>query len=137
MLVCVLAGTTGGDPTIEITNRTVTNTAADPGTAVATYALNNNGSITFVTGGTQTTEWMLPNIAAYAARYEARATITGGTLTSGTTGSWINLGTTRTWARDRTGIGSNSCTFTLEIRDASSLQVLDSASITLTAEVIV
>ena len=65
---------------------------------------------------------------------EVRVTETVGTLTSGTVGTWLNLGTTRTWSKVATTYGPQTVTFTVEIRDVSTLVVLDSASMTLTAE---
>lgn len=63
--------------------------------------------------------------------YEVQATLVSGTFTSGTTGSWLNLGTTRTWTRGATVGNFQTVTATFEIRDATSLVVLASANITL------
>lgn len=67
--------------------------------------------------------------------YEARWTTTSGTLTSGTTGTWLGLGTLREWYVTRSSGGTSTVVGTLEIRAASSLAVLATATITLNATV--
>ena len=63
--------------------------------------------------------------------------MTTGSLSSGTSGSWLSLGTTRDWTVS-TNTGSapyyKECIFTVEIRKIGTTTVLDSATITLQAE---
>jgi len=100
------------------------------GTAVARYKLdsngaayrtNYNGTLVSISG-----EWLT---GGSASQFDVYATFSGsgGTVT-GTTGSWINLGTTREWTLSVT---NNFVTRSLaiEIRLASSGAVLDSATI--------
>lgn len=70
-------------------------------------------------------EWL---VSGSASSYEVRATLNSGSLTSGTTGTWLNLGTSRGWAIAGT---DGDASLTIEIRDASTLTVLDSANINL------
>lgn len=102
-----------------------------PGSALASYALLSSGSAQ-VDGSPVSGEWL---VSGSASSFEVRATVQSGALTSGTTGSWLNLGTTREWVVERTTLGTNTCALLVEIRNASSGSVLDSATITLTAEV--
>lgn len=82
-------------------------------------------------------DWMSPNSGAPGGNYEARVTVTSGTLSSGTAGSWLALSANRDWARNRISDspGTQTCVFTLEIRDASTLVVLATSTVTLSAEV--
>ena len=123
-----------GTPTIAISDATVEHSVASPTNALASYSLESDGDI--VTHAGDTGDWITPKAAAGAA-YEARVTIISGTLTSGTSGSWLALSTTRTWTRARTidVAGTDTCEFTLEIRQAAGGLVLDTATITLNATV--
>lgn len=123
---------------VAIDNRTVSNARPAPATCTAGYRLENDGDIlassalgTYIDVG----DWVTPKSAAGAA-YECRVTITSGTLTTGSSasGSWLSLGTTRTWFVEQSTVGVKTCIFTLEIRRASDGVVLDSATIELTAE---
>lgn len=108
-----------------------------PTNATARYSLTAAGDIETTLAGNGTPadrgDWISPQINMSA--YECRATLLSGTLTTGTTGSWMNLGATRTWTRQANpGAGQLVVTFTLEIRRASDAEVLVSATTTLTAE---
>lgn len=69
------------------------------------------------------------------AAYECRATIVSGTPTSGTTGSWLNLGTNRSWSVSRSSLGTKSFVFDLEVGPAGANSALKTARITLSATV--
>jgi hypothetical protein len=104
-------------------------------TATAVYTLGSDGNIygteisnTVIDRG----DWITPQ--TNMSSFECRATLVSGTLTSGTVGTWLNLGSNRTWTRTRTTLGVSSTTMTVEIRRASDAVVVDSASITLTAD---
>lgn len=61
-----------------------------------TVSLNSSGAWTGTAdSGAFTSTWVTPGGAA--AGYDVKATVLSGTITSGTTGSFLNLGTTRTW----------------------------------------
>lgn len=66
--------------------------------------------------------------------YEVRATLSSGTTPAGTMGTWLNLGTTRSWtlsvSRSTLGTTSATCVVLFEIRPAGGGTVLDSTSIT-------
>lgn len=109
--------------------------AVQPADASITMTLGNDGSFSPITSQSV---WLTG--AGPTSAYEVRATITGGSpgsFSTGEDGVWENLGTSQSWSRDRTGgEGISSVTALFEIRDAFSLVVLASAEIELTAEVI-
>ena len=100
-------------------------------TSTAFFTLGNNGEARDQDGVVHE-NWLL---VGSAASFEARATVTSGSLTSGTTGSWLNLGTTRTWTRNDTTFDAvpTECVMTVEIRHATTLVVHATATITLSA----
>ena len=126
----------GGGRTVSITDQNIAASETDPADADARYLLNSNGkaqySLNLAAYVDITGEWLLGGVNS---DYEARFTPTIGTLTSGPTG-WNVLSTSREWAVERTSSGSKSCTGTLEIRNATSLAVLDTATIVLSATVL-
>jgi len=83
-------------------------------------------------GGTSSfaPEWLSSGTAS---AYEAQWTNTSGAITVGTAGVWESLGTSRAYGISRGSLGTTTCTGTLEIRDASTLTVLASATINLSA----
>lgn len=122
---------------VAISNRTITDTVLSPTDADAGYLLSSTGQAVELRGAGTTNisnEWLR---LGSASAFDARATVLSGTLSSGTAGSWLNLGTTRDWHRNRTSdaVGTTSCQILVEIRDAASLTVLASATITLNATV--
>lgn len=108
-------------------------TVTTPTDASATYTLTNAG-LEQATGLANNT-WLS---AGAASSYDVRATLSSGALTSGTTGSWLNLGTTRSWNVTRTNNapGTDTATLTIEIRDATSLIVLATVTVVITATVV-
>lgn len=118
---------------VSITNQTSEHVVATPATATAGYRLNNSGSASKRVAGSYSAisnEWMLRGSVS---QYETRATLNSGSTPSGTLGSWLSLSTTRDWELT-TASGNITCSLTVEIRRASNGEVLDSATITLTAE---
>lgn len=103
------------------------------GTATAGYRLNTSGIAEGREGASYSTleTWLAFGTAS---NYECRATVVFGTLTSGTSGAWLSLGSSQEWSITQVGVGTNTCEITIEIRNASTLVVLDSATITLEAD---
>lgn len=71
-----------------------------------------------------------------ASSYEIRYSPTGDAPTGSATATWLSLSTDRSWTLTETGVGIKSCSGTIEIRDASTLVVLDSATGALSVEVV-
>lgn len=121
--------------TVAISNQNISDSAAGA-PSLASYGLANTGVASWATinsgSGTFGGEW-LPS--GTASNYDVRVTVNSGSLdgSSSATGSWLNLGTTRSWAVARSSVGNQSANLTVEIRDAGTLSVLDSATITLSA----
>jgi hypothetical protein len=100
------------------------------GTADAYVTLNSAG--TWLERGGSNGTWI--DGVNPASAYEARWTNTSGTLSYGTADTWLALSTTRSWGVQKSSpVGIKSCSGTLEIREAASGTVLDSASVTLEA----
>lgn len=73
-------------------------------------------------------EWLLTGVAS---DFEVFATVTSGTLDFGTTGSWLNLGTTRDWGISNATVTAKNATVQLQIRRVSDAAVQATASMTL------
>lgn len=104
------------------------------GTATAAYEARSDGTV-YRTNGNNTLVF-LENWLAFGStsNYEIKATLISGTAPTGTLGSWSSLGTTRTWALSQGIVGDTTCTLSIEIRNAVSLSVVDTATVTLFAE---
>lgn len=138
-----------GGSRVTLDNHNVTGAdfqAANPSSATATFTLNASGVAQATTAGSNSNppagttgyapEWM---IQGPASDYEARATLNSGSLSSGTTGSWLGLGTTRSWTCTASigaggGHTETNANLTIEIRSAASLTVFVSAVMVLAAE---
>ena len=116
---------------VSIANRAASSIALFPGGASASYALLNTG-VAQLDGANISGEWL---VSGAASAFEARVTVNSGTLTTGPVGIWVNLGTSRTWTLEQSGIGVNTANVTVEIRVAATGVVLDSATVTFYAEV--
>lgn len=103
--------------------------------AQAALTIENDGDIVETTntlGAQDVGDWIAPKSAA-GANYEVRCTVNSGSLSSGTTGSWLSLGTSRSWVvAVSSGGGSATANVTIEIRRASGA-TLDSATISISA----
>lgn len=127
-----------GGPRITLSNANPQALVSDPSDATAVYQLTNAGVINRIINGATTSlgNWMTPQISALAGNYDVRATLQSGSLTSGTTGSSQNLGTTRSWNRSQTTVGASSATLLIEIfRAGTTSPTLASCTVTLDAEV--
>lgn len=134
--MCQMIGQGGGD-SISLNNQNLLSSVIDPIDATAVYRLTNGGEIEGTNSGgnlvTDIGDWIAPK--TNMALYSARVTMLSGSLSSGTTGSFLNLGTTRTWTRAQTIVGTSTCQFTIEIQRDSDSAIVASATIDLTAEV--
>src|SRR3990167_2007421 len=86
------------------------------GSATATWQLNNDGSLT-VSGSSG--NWVTPATAGVAALYQVKVDVTLGSFSTGTTGSYLDLSTTRTWTIVSAG-DPESVTFTVTIREKAT-----------------
>lgn len=78
-------------------------------------------------------QWVTPTSAG--GNYEVFATITSGSLTTGTTGSWIATSTNPTWTRSNGVVGTLAqVVLSLQVRATGTLTVLDTWTVTIDAE---
>ena len=125
--------------TVTISNQTISD--LDASAAYAYYFLTAGGQVEQSTqaGGINPTnleQWCTPTSAV--ALFEARVTVTVGVLSGGSgTGTWLALSTTRNWyVEEFTSGNTNNCTFTVDIRRASTGTIVDTATIDLSAGVL-
>lgn len=128
------SGETVAGGRVAISNKSIFAFRVYPNTATAAYKLDSDGSAYEKgTGGSYVAiggEWKL---SGSAGDYEARATKISGDTPTGTLGAWLSLVTDREWILTSSS-GFAQCSLTVEIRDATTQAVLDSATINLTAE---
>ena len=126
-------GAMGGDK-ISLSGVTVVSVGA--GSQTATYTLESDGDVVRETtplGSSDIGDWIDPKANA-PSDYEVQATLNSGTLTSGTTGSWLALTSNRSWTLTRATVGAaDQVDLTIEIRKGSGA-TLASATVTLDAE---
>ena len=131
ILAPLVGSASGSTVSITLFSETVNELGAAP--ATASYSLQSTGDIVF-TNQFDEQFWITPQ--SDMSDYEVLATLTSGTLTSGTTGVWLGLGTTRTWSIT-TASGLRTTQFILQLRLVGDTTVLVSATINLEAEAIV
>jgi hypothetical protein len=112
-------------------------TALSPTDARVVFSVNSNGTV-LATGDTAGTlasyNWITPTTGSTT--YYVRATLTSGTFSSGTTGTWLALTSNQSWVTLFTSNspGNKTTTATFEIAtDSGGTNVVVSASISLEA----
>jgi hypothetical protein len=109
-------------------------TTISPTDSLAQFTLSSAGTYSASESGSSGT-W---RGGGASSDYDAYWTTTSGTLSGGTAGAWLNLGTSRTWQKLNTtnGFSTQTCVGTLQIRLAASpFTVLSTTTVTLTAVV--
>ena len=112
--------------------------AFDPNDAGITFTMLSNGTylIDADNGGFESGNWITPTTGSTT--HYVRATLTGGTFSSGSAvGSWLQLNTNRAWRTVFTGaFGTKITSATFEVAtDAAGTDVRVTASVTLEASV--
>lgn len=80
------------------------------GVGSSSFGLVNDGSLTI--NGSGSGSWVLPANSGVAAFYQAKVDVTSGSFTAGdTTGSYLDLSTSRSWTRTGTGTVNYDVTF--------------------------
>jgi hypothetical protein len=124
---------------VGVTGQTASITAqtyswSDSAPTSVTLVLANDGQLSY-TGGATGAEWntMAPVDLTTAASYDVYVTVSSGSSVTGSPlGTWLNLGTTRSWTLASGAVDTTiTSVLTVQIRSASTLAVLDTASITL------
>lgn len=119
---------------VALSSRTVYD-VKDSGIATAKFKLDGDGLVytmrNYYDSGTYQAavgEWLLSGAAA---DYEHRATILSGTLTSGTTGTWLGGGTDREFVKSVSATGTDEVVLLVETRLTNTTATLAQAEITL------
>lgn len=132
-----------GKAAVNVSSIDVTNDpGGQTGTLVATYQLNSNG-IAYYTGGVNfdtlfaiSNEWIATStLTGLASLYEGRMdtlTGTGGTVGGSAFGTWLNLGTTRSWTVTVTAPNTAFRQGVVRIRNAATGQELVNTTINFT-----
>lgn len=123
MLIPITSGL--GQPVVAFVAGSVSDFEVDPASASVSVTFANDGS--YSTDGNVSGfsgDWITP-VSAAGNSYEIRMTVNSGSTPSGAaTGSWLGLGTTRTWSLEQVGVGSTAANVTVEIRNAATAVVL-------------
>lgn len=134
ILMAAFAALSSGSATVSLSGVGVSSVGS--GTQTATYTLESDGDVvssTTTLGSIDIGDWISPKSAA-PSDYEVRATLNSGTLTSGTTGSWLALTSNRSWTLTRIAFGpADQVDLNIEIRKGAGA-VLATATVTLDAE---
>lgn len=107
--------------------------------ASVTFNVNSNGSVevaTFGSGIIDSYDWITPTTGSTS--YFVRATLNSGSLSSGTTGTWLALTSDRNWAVQKleNSTGSQVANLTIAIAsDSGGTNIVVSATISLEATV--
>jgi hypothetical protein len=120
---------------VSIANQTVFDSSGiHSSTATAIYTISSDGNVR--NQASAVLESWLVGLGGSVGNYDVRATLTSGTLSSGTTGSWLNCSTSRSWSVANSAGDNSTVTAVIfvEIRLTSSGVVQDTATITLQAE---
>lgn len=106
-----------------------TKNSINPTAAVVIFT--STGQIDLI-NGTDGTWWSDYPETGIGSDYEIRATIVSGTVSSGTTGSWLALTSGQFWSRDSGALNvEQTVVLTIEIRDVATSTVQDSTTVTL------
>jgi hypothetical protein len=102
-----------------------------PGPNNAVYTLTSAGSEQAT--GVSSNTWLISGVGA---DYDVMMTLNSGTSPTGSAlATWLNLGSNRSWTVSRGAlIGINTANTTVQIRSATSLVVLATATVVFTAE---
>lgn len=134
-IMCTTVGT-GLTGLVDFVSQTISAITVSGG-ASAQYQVKSDGfdyATANPNAGTTSKQWI--NITALAPNYEVYATLSSGSLSSGTTGSWLATTTNPVWVVSIAGptSGINTGVLAMQVRLIGSTTVLDTWQITLTAE---
>lgn len=118
-----------GGASPKLVSDSCTSIASSPSNATASVLISSGGVESGTDGGPYT--WLK---AGSASNYEIFATLNSGTgFTGDAFGSWLNLGTGRSWSLTESGIGTKLGSIGLQLRPVGG-SVISTATITFHAE---
>jgi hypothetical protein len=133
--IALAGGVAGQSARVTISNDDISSTEVTSIDASLTLLANGtivgDGNVQSFSGN-----WIEPPAAGGAA-YEVRAHVSSGDTPSGSLDAWLSLGSTRSWTLSQMIAGTTTCDLLIEIRSAASGTVLDSATYSITATVVV
>lgn len=105
-------------------------TSIGSGARTAGYRIDSDGYVYHLDNATPTTQFQWNQSGNASSAYEAQALVTLGSV-SGTTGSWVGLGTDRDWSvSDLTADGEGKiATMVIQIRDVATSTIQASGTI--------
>lgn len=136
MTACQQAGLGGGGPTITLAASYAPTSSIVGSAAACQFELTSGGDVRETTINNTVNDvgdWLIPKIGMSG--FDVRLTVNSGTTPAGAaTGTFLNLGTTRTWTLTRAVVGTVTNNCTLAIRNATTLTVLASATVVMEAD---
>ena len=135
-MLSLMAASAAPSPRVSLVGTNLSDVSVTPTDAEVGYQINTAGTEQSYegTGGSYATfnTWLLTGSAG---DYDCQLTVDSGTTPSGSavSPSWINLASSAAWTLTDSGVAGpvieNSCT--LRIRDTSTLEVLSTATVTM------
>lgn len=138
MMPWLLAAFAGGVKTlVQLQGAGLADIDVSPDNASVGYRLNSDGNEQSYQGdGASYTTIALWLLLGSAGDYECRLVVNSGDAPAGSaTNTWLSLSTTRAWTLTQLSIGTASNNCTIEIRNASTLDVLATDTVTMSIEV--
>jgi hypothetical protein len=139
-VTAIMAGIGGGGPVYLIKSDIYFDQGifgVDPSAGV-TFTVGSGGTVTAVgdiAGSLDSYNWIDPTTGSTT--HYVRATLTSGTFSSGTAGSWLALTSDRAWYVGVSSQIAKSATATFEIAtDAGGTNIVASGTVTLSAELV-
>ena len=130
--ILVMRGGSGGTAALRLDNATYTRDRVDPLNSLTQFMLETSGVASQIADTTASYYWITGGTPS---NYEARATPTIGSGSSGVFGSWVPLSSNVAWTVERTIPGTKTCTMTVDIGLLGTSTALKTATITLSATV--
>jgi hypothetical protein len=100
----------------------------------AGYRIDTDGFVYQVVNGASTALYQWASPSTIGGNYEVFATVTAGTLSFGTAGSWVATSGSPLWVRTRPTVGTSIVDLSMQVRAVGSGTVLDTWAVTLEAE---
>ncbi len=140
MLLLLAASTIGGAAIVTLTNTTI---ADEPpsGNAYSSIifradgTLDKDGSLSGVTQIRVATDWVIPNLknSGYEVRLLSGHGGTTFNVEAAAEDTWVDLSADRTWRHDRVTSGTDTGTYTFEIRLGSAGAAIETGDFVVTA----
>lgn len=108
-----------------------------PGVAQAGMQFNTDGSCTLIGSLGTNPNWYTPTTGSIGNSHWVRATVLTGSITSGTTGSWLQLSSARSWSRLTGTLGVSGATVLIEIAtDSGGTNIVSTGTLNITTTVL-